>query len=80
MSEALNKIESQNSSLETSQVEQSWYALPINDLYTHFNVQRNVGLNQETVDYRLNQFGPNRLREAKQETLLRVFEGYCWAE
>ena len=59
--------------MEISRPEQSWYALPINGLYTHFNVQRDVGLNQETVDFRLKQFGPNRLREAKQETLLRVF-------
>jgi len=73
MSETLKKIKSQNAALETSRAEHSWYVMPINDLYTHFNVQRYVGLNQETVDYRLKQFGPNRLREAKQETLLRVF-------
>jgi P-type Ca2+ transporter type 2C len=73
MSETLKKTEPQNSALETIRPEQSWYALPISDLYTHFNVQRDAGLNQEAVDYLLSQFGPNRLREAKQETLWRVF-------
>lgn len=73
MSETLKKTESQNSALETSRAGQSWYALPIDDLYTHFNVQGDVGLNQEAVEYRLAKFGPNRLRAVKQETLLRVF-------
>ncbi len=73
MSKMLNKTEPQNPALELSRAELSWYALPINDLYTHFNVRRDAGLNREAVDYRLSQFGPNRLREAKQETLWRVF-------
>lgn len=73
MSKMLNKTEPQNPTLETSRVEQTWYALPINDLFTHFDVQRDTGLKQEAVDCRLSQLGPNRLREAKQETLWRVF-------
>ncbi len=73
MSESLKKRESQSPALEISRPEHSWYALPINDLYTHFNVQRDVGLNKETVEFRLAQFGSNRLRAAKQETLWRVF-------
>jgi P-type Ca2+ transporter type 2C len=73
MSETPNKMLPQSPGMETSRPEQPWYALPISNLYTHFNVQRDVGLNQEAVRHRLAQFGPNRLREAKRETLGQVF-------
>ncbi len=73
MSKMLNETEPQSPALETSRAEQPWDALPNKDLYTHFNVQRDAGLNQEEVDHRLSRFGTNRLREAKQESLWRVF-------
>jgi Ca2+-transporting ATPase len=44
-----------------------------NEIESHFGTNSNTGLDESTVQPRLAQFGPNRLAEAKQQTIWQVF-------
>ena len=51
----------------------AWHALTTDEIQRHFNVDSSAGLDESTVKPRLAQFGPNRLAEAKQQTIWQVF-------
>ena len=44
-----------------------------NEIESHFGTDSSTGLDEATVLQRLAQFGPNRLAEAKQQTIWQVF-------
>src|SRR2546430_15663807 len=51
----------------------AWHTMTPNEVESHFGTDSSTGLDEATVLQRLAQFGPNRLAEAKQQTIWQVF-------
>ncbi len=73
----MNKLrkQSQGQSLPIapSVPDRTWHTMTPDEIESHFGVDSNTGLDEATVQLRLAQFGPNRLAEAKQQTIWQVF-------
>ena len=53
--------------------DRAWQNMTPNAIESHFGTDGSTGLDEATVQQRLTQFGPNRLAEAKQQTIWQVF-------
>ncbi|MBA3922700.1 MAG: ATPase, partial [Nostocaceae cyanobacterium] len=58
---------------ETSTFAQPWYTLTAKDVSVHFGVDDQSGLNEDEARKRLAQYGLNRLRPEKQESIWETF-------
>ncbi len=73
MSKTLKKPLAQNARLGMSIADHAWHTLTVQDITARFSVDSTTGLDEDEAYKRLAQFGPNQLREAKQESLWEVF-------
>src|SRR2546429_2495110 len=53
--------------------DRAWYTMTPTEVESHFGTDSSTGLDEATVLQRLAQFGPNRLAEARQQTIWQVF-------
>jgi Ca2+-transporting ATPase len=73
MSKTLKQSQEQTPQAVPGLPDRAWYTLTPDEIESHFGTNRSTGLDEPSVQLRLAQFGPNRLAEAKQETVWQVF-------
>ena len=73
MNKILKQSQGQSPPVAPSVPDRAWQNMTPNEIESHFGTNSNTGLDESTVQPRLAQFGPNRLAEAKQQTIWQVF-------
>jgi len=73
MNKILKQPQEQSPPVAPSVPDRAWHTMTPHEIESHFGTNSNTGLNESTVKPRLAQFGPNRLAEAKQQTIWQVF-------
>ncbi len=73
MNNILKQSERQSMPIAPSVPERAWHTMTPSEIESHFGVDSSAGLDEATVQHRLAHFGPNRLIEAKQQTIWQVF-------
>ncbi len=73
MSNTPKQSEGPSPSIVPTVPDRAWHTMTPVEIESHFGVDSSVGLDEATVQQRLAHFGPNRLAEAKQETIWQVF-------
>ncbi len=73
MNNILKQSQGQSPPIAPSVPDRAWHTMTPNEVESHFGTDSSTGLDEVTVLQRLTQFGPNRLAEAKQQTIWQVF-------
>ena len=73
MNKILKQPQEQSPPVAPSVPDRAWHTMTPHEIESHFGTNSSTGLNESTVKPRLAQFGPNRLAEAKQQTIWQVF-------
>src|SRR5438876_9898461 len=73
MNNILKQSQGQSPPIALSVPDRAWHTMTPNEVESHFGTDSSTGLDEATVQQRLAQFGPNRLAEAKQQTIWQVF-------
>lgn len=73
MNNILKQSLGQSTTIALSVPDRAWHNMASNVIESHFGTDSSTGLDDATVLQRLAQFGPNRLAEAKQQTIWQVF-------
>jgi Ca2+-transporting ATPase len=73
MNKILNQPQGQSPPVALSVPDRAWHTMTPNEVESHFGTDSSTGLDEATVVQRLAQFGPNRLAEARQQTIWQVF-------
>jgi len=73
MNKILKQSQEQSPPVAASVPDRAWHTMTPNEIESHFGTNSSTGLDESTVKPRLAQFGPNRLAEAKQQTIWQVF-------
>src|SRR6266550_4887846 len=73
MNKILKQSQGQSPPIAPSVPDRAWHTMTPNEVESHFGTNSSTGLNESTVKPRLAQFGPNRLAEARQQTIWQVF-------
>jgi Ca2+-transporting ATPase len=73
MKKILKQSQEQSPLIAPSMPDRAWHSMTPNEIESLFGTNSSTGLDESTVKPRLAQFGPNRLAEAKQETIWQVF-------
>src|SRR5258708_36855831 len=73
MNKILKPSLGQSPLIAASVPDRAWHTMTPNEIESHFGTDSSTGLDEATVLQRLAQFGPNRLAEAKQQTIWQVF-------
>src|SRR6266571_4204940 len=69
----LKQSQGQSLPIALSVPDRAWHTMTPNEVESHFGTDSSTGLDEATVLQRLAQFGPNRLAEARQQTIWQVF-------
>src|SRR5947208_4163765 len=73
MNNILKQSQGQSPPIALSVPDRAWYTMTPTEVESHFGTNSSTGLDEATVLQRLAQFGPNRLAEARQQTIWQVF-------
>src|SRR6266550_7618605 len=73
MNKILKQSQGQSPPIAPSVPDRAWHTMTPTEVESHFGTNSSTGLDEATVLQRLSQFGPNRLAEAKQQTIWQVF-------
>src|SRR6266480_1656415 len=73
MHKILKQSQGQSLPIAPSVPDRAWHTMTPNEVESHFGTNSSTGLDEATVLQRLAQFGPNRLAEARQQTIWQVF-------
>src|SRR6266487_6728551 len=73
MNNILKQSQGQSPPIALSVPDRAWHTMTPNEVESHFGTDSSTGLDEATVQQRLAQFGPNRLAEARQQTIWQVF-------
>ena len=73
MKKVLKQSQDQSTPVAPSVPDRAWHTMTPNEIESQFGTNSNTGLDEATVQLRLSQFGPNRLIEARQQTIWQVF-------
>ena len=73
MNNILKQSQGESPPVAPSVPSRAWHTMTPNEVESHFGTNSSTGLDEATVLQRLAQFGPNRLAEAKQQTIWQVF-------
>src|SRR6266702_7988243 len=73
MNNILNQQQAQIPPIALSVPDRAWHTMTPNEVESHFGTDSSTGPDEATVQQRLAQFGPNRLAEARQQTIWQVF-------
>src|SRR5512135_3162910 len=73
MNKSLKQSQEQSPPGVPSVADRTWYTMTPDEIESQFGTNSSTGLDEATVQQRLTQFGPNRLAEARQETVWQVF-------
>src|SRR6266516_5340153 len=73
MNNILKQSQGQSPPIALSELDRAWHTMTPNEIESHFGTNSSTGLDEATVLQRLAQFGPNRLAEARQQTIWQVF-------
>ena len=73
MNKILKQSQGQSPPIAPSVPDRAWHTMTPNEVESHFGADSSTGLDEATIQQRLAQFGPNRLAEARQQTIWQVF-------